>query len=163
METLYSNRNELTDKNALLLIKMLQENLEVQIPVTGNSMLPLWKQERDFVTLKNCNSEILKKGDVPLYRRTSGKLVMHRIIQVNKDSYDLCGDAQVQIEYHVPKSNMIGVVKSYTRKGKYYSSNGIKNRIYSRLWILLLPFRKIVNKVSRKIVNKVYRKRVLNK
>ncbi|MEQ8175958.1 MAG: S24/S26 family peptidase [Syntrophomonadaceae bacterium] len=129
------------EKFSSIILKMLDENIDVSITVTGNSMFPLWRDKRDTVVLTKNDTTLLKKGDIPLYRRNSGQYVMHRIIKVNKDSYNLCGDAYTQIEYDLPRDKIIAVVKAFTRKGKYYDCNNPWVRLYTVLWIRLLPFR----------------------
>ena len=51
------------------------------VPITGTSMLPLLKEGRDLVELESCSQERLKKGDVVLYKKNDGTLVLHRIIK----------------------------------------------------------------------------------
>lgn len=144
------------DKFTTVLLTMLNENMDVTITITGDSMLPLWKHKRDSVTLSICNKNTLKKGGVPLYRRETGQYVLHRIIKANDSSYDICGDAQWQIEYGVPKENIIAVVKSFKRKGKEYNCDCMWTELYSKVWILLLPFRGIIFKSYRKMRNVLF-------
>jgi signal peptidase I len=135
------------EKFTSLLNKMLCENIDVTISVTGNSMFPLWRHKRDSVVLTNCDKTALRKGDIPLYRRATGQYVMHRIIEVNTESCNLCGDAQTQIEYNMPKENIVAVVKGFTRKGRRYNCSNSGVRAYSTAWIWLLPLRRILLKV----------------
>lgn len=139
------------EKFGYIIISMLEENVDVTITTTGDSMYPLWKNKRDSVVMARCNKFNLKRGDIPLYKRPTGQYVLHRIIRVNKDSYDMCGDAQTLIEYNIPKENIIAVVKSFTRKGKEYSCNSLRFRGYSTVWLALLPLRRIILKVYRKL------------
>lgn len=48
-----------------MLVPMLEDNLDVLIPVSGNSMYPLWKHNRDSVVVTSCNPYALKKGIFP--------------------------------------------------------------------------------------------------
>jgi len=127
-----------------VLSAMLEEDMSVTITVTGNSMFPLWRHKRDSVTLNRCNKSALKIGDIPLYRRASGKYVLHRIVGVNENSYNLCGDNQTQIEYNLPKEDIVAVVSSFTRKGRKYSCGSLGYSLYWRMWIWLLPARRII-------------------
>lgn len=128
------------------LVKLLDENIDITITVTGDSMFPLWRHKRDTVVLTKCNYSALKKGDIPLYRRSNGQYVMHRIIKVNEDSYNLCGDAQTHIEYNLSKEKILAVVKAFTRKGKEYNCRTPWVKAYTVLWIVLLPIRGILLK-----------------
>jgi hypothetical protein len=129
------------------LFKMLDEGMDINITVTGDSMFPLWKHKRDSVVITRCEKTSLKKGDIPLYRRVTGQYIMHRIVKVNNDSYNLCGDAQTQVEYNIKAENIIGVVKAFTRKGKKYDCRNLLFRVYSVLWVAILPFRGIFLRV----------------
>jgi hypothetical protein len=139
------------DEFSSVILPMLEKNIDVPITTTGDSMYPLWKHKRDMVVLTNCDKFNLKRGDIPLYKRPSGQYVLHRIIKVNKNSYDMCGDAQWNIEYNIPKENIIAVVKSFTRKGREYSSNNFSFRVYSDIWMRLLPLRRINLRIYRKL------------
>jgi hypothetical protein len=82
-------------------------------PVEGDSMMPLLDQRSDTVKIIPV-AEPLKKYDLPLYRRPSGQLVMHRIIGVKKNGFITCGDNRYNTEF-VPKdwviAKAIGVFK----------------------------------------------------
>jgi signal peptidase len=151
MYTKYEETNSSKEKLSSVLLTMLSENIDVTITVTGDSMFPLWRHKRDTVVLTNCDKSALRKGVIPLYVRESGQYVMHRIVKANNNNYNLCGDAQTQIEYNLPKEKIVAVVKGFTRKGKEYSCDDLWVRIYSVLWMWLFPFRGIILKAYRKL------------
>lgn len=130
-----------------IILEMLNEKIDILITVTGTSMNPMLKNKRDKVVLTGCDKFNLKKGDIPLYRRINGEYVLHRIVKVNENSYDLCGDNQCEIEKGVPKTAVIAVVKAFERNGKMYGCNDIRYRLYWHLWILSMPFRRLMRKV----------------
>lgn len=132
----------LTDLYIAVIQTKLTEGYDVVLTVTGHSMRPLWRHRRDTITLTSCNPGQLRVGDIPLYRRENGQPVLHRIIKVDRHSFDLCGDNQIQVEQHLPKSNVIGVVQSFTRNGKTYSCSHWGYQAYSWLWLGLLPWRR---------------------
>ncbi|MCM3633402.1 S24/S26 family peptidase [Paenibacillus camelliae] len=127
-----------------ILQSTLEQQLDISLPVTGNSMQPLWMHNRDSVVLTPCDPYTLKKGDVVLYRRATGQIVLHRIVKVNEESYDLCGDAQVDIERGLPKRQVLAVMTSFTRNGRQYSNKQLSYVLYSVLWHLLRPARRAV-------------------
>lgn len=137
-----------SDRLALLLEPML-EQWDVQIPVAGNSMRPLWRHARDSALLRSCDVYSLKKGDIALYRRATGQVVLHRIVRVNADSYHMCGDAQSVLERHVPKAHVLAVVAAFTRKGRDYRCDQLPHRAYAALWIWLFPIRALIGKGQR--------------
>lgn len=138
-----------SQKFSAALEKLLEENLDVTITITGNSMFPLWRHQRDTVTLTKCDCTALKRGDIPLYKRKNGQYVLHRIMKVNQDSYDLCGDAQIRKEFNLECEQIIAVVKSFTRKGVFYDCNTQRIRLYTSLWVTLFPIRKYLLKAYR--------------
>jgi hypothetical protein len=98
----------------------------------GISMLPMLRQGRDTVTLSPITGK-LKKYDLPLYQRTNGKYVLHRIVEV-EDTYTCSGDNQVVLERGLKHEQMIAVVTAFTRDGKEHSVNECSYRFYCRLW-----------------------------
>ena len=132
-----------------LLLGLIEEGVDVQILVTGNSMRPMLTHLKSTVTLTKCNPLTLKKGDIPLYRRDNGQYVLHRIIKVHDDTYDIIGDHQSEIEYGVPKASVLCVVKNFTRKGKTYDCNNWRYKAYAFLWRLSVPFRRLMIKTKR--------------
>ena len=130
------------DEVAGLMEKIMGEQVDITIPVTGNSMSPLWRHGRDSVTLTRCDNTGLKKGDIPLYRRLNGQYVMHRIVKVTPDGYDLCGDAQTVVERCLPHDCVIAVVRSFTRNGRVYHCDQLTVRLYSALWPVLRLIRR---------------------
>ena len=82
-------------------------------------MLPMLNEKKDLVRMVPV-TERLKPYDIPLYRRPSGQLVLHRIIDVKKRHYIICGDNRTIAE-KVPFSWVIAVVEGYY-KGELYIS-----------------------------------------
>ena len=89
-------------------------------PVKGDSMLPMLDERKDAVKIVPVTKP-LKKYDLPLYRTPSGQLVLHRIIEVNKKHYIICGDNRKWLE-KVPHSWVIGVAEGFFKDGKYISA-----------------------------------------
>ncbi len=131
-----------------LIESLIDEGYDITVTVTGNSMRPMLNHKRDAVTLTKCNCNNLKKGQIPLYKRDNGQYVLHRIVRVNDETYDIIGDRQTKIEYAVSKSSVICVVKSFIRNNKTYSCNNILYRFYSQLWIAIIPCRTAVFKTG---------------
>ena len=86
-------------------------------PVSGDSMMPLLDERTDIVKLVPV-SGVLKPYDLPLYRRPSGALVLHRIIKVKKKCYIICGDNR-QFYERVPHEWVIALAVGRYRGGDY--------------------------------------------
>lgn len=125
-----------------LIVGLIEEGIDVTITVTGNSMRPMLTHRKDTVVLTKCDPFALKRGDLPLYKRDSGQYILHRIIKVHKDTYDMIGDHQYEVERGVKKGNVLCLVKGYTRKGKQHSCEEFKYKLYTFIWCLTVPFRR---------------------
>ncbi len=102
------------------------------IPVTGQSMRPTM-DPLDSVTLRRIDVDCLKVGDVVLYRRENGQFVLHRVVKINRDTVDFCGDAQVEIEHDVPKSALIAYAVAYKHNSREMLLDEIRKEGRQRL------------------------------
>lgn len=82
---------------------------EFRLTPYGISMLPLLEPGKCEVTLVSPGE--IKKGDIVLFVRQSGQFVLHRVVAVKKDYYNMCGDNEVVIEKRVYKDRIRAVVK----------------------------------------------------
>lgn len=119
------------DEISPLLLGLIDEGFDVTFTVVGISMSPLWHNMRDSVVLTKCDPFKLKVGDVPLCKRPNGKYVLHRIVKVHDETYDIIGDNQSEIEKGLPKSSVLCVVKGFNRKGKHYSCDSAWYKFYT--------------------------------
>ena len=120
----------------------LQSGGKVSFTVSGTSMQPLIFDRKDTVTLKKFAGK-LKKYDVPFYRRDDGQFVLHRVIKVEKDGSYVCrGDNQNVKEFGVRDAQVIGVMTSFTRRGKQVEvDKSFGYKFYCRAWQVLRHFR----------------------
>ena len=73
------------------LLELLETADSVPLLISGSSMAPFLVHHRDTVYLsKVCHP--LQRGDMILYRRDSGKYVLHRIFRTESETYTLVGD-----------------------------------------------------------------------
>ena len=134
--------NKLTDIEAYL-----NENGSVTYSNTGTSMKPLLRQGKDVFTIEKL-SPPYSPGDVVLYRRASGALVLHRIVGKDESGYILLGDNLTKREYGVKEENILGVMTSFTRGGKTYSVKDAPYRLYSTFCTRLFPVRIALKKAA---------------
>lgn len=121
----------------------------VELPTTGTSMLPLLVWGRDSVDIQK--TETPKTGDIIFYRRDNGQFVLHRIVGKNENGFILCGDNQWVKEYGIRPHNIIAVVTAINRKGKKIDTDNKTYRLYSLLWVRILPIRKYILIFMRKM------------
>lgn len=114
------------------------------LPFRGVSMLPMLRQGKDSVELSPLPDR-LKKYDLPVYQYPSGKVVMHRVVDVKADHYICLGDNLTQLETIYPEQ-LIAVVSAFKRGEKRISVDALSYRVYSRVWYRLFPLRKFWRK-----------------
>ena len=114
-------------------------------PIAGTSMMPLLKEGRDRVELEPCSQERLKKGNVVLYKKNDGTLVLHRIIKTeNRESFTVLGDHQFKNAERVNKNQIIAVACGFFIKGRYVTEKTRWYRMYKKIWLCNLNFRRII-------------------
>lgn len=122
----------------------------------GVSMMPLIRENRDVMIIERVEGR-LKKYDAPLYKR-GDEYVLHRIIKVRADSYDIIGDNCINVERGIKDEHIIGVLRGVIRNGKTISADSFKYKLYCHLWCDLLFIRiwvlKLVN-IFRAIKRKI--------
>lgn len=123
----------------------------VELAVRGRSMLPTLKEGRDSVILSPINRE-LKRYDIPLYRRTNGRYVIHRIVDFS-DEYTMAGDNQHVLENNIKGQQIIAVVTAIKRNGRLIPIDNEKHTtrgafLHHTRAIRLLPIR-IWRKIKR--------------
>lgn len=133
------------------LLPLLRERLAAgqtirYLPFKGVSMLPMLRQGKDAVEIAPL-PEKLKKYDLPVYQYPSGKVVMHRVVDVREDCYVCLGDNTYRYEYIRPEW-MIAVVTAFKRGEKIISVNDPAYRFYSRLWVWSYPVRKFLKRAK---------------
>lgn len=112
-------------------------------PITGTSMMPLLKEGRDRVELEPCSQERLKKGNVVLYKKNDGTLVLHRIIKTeNGEFFTVLGDHQFKNAERVNKNQIIAVACGFFIKGRYVNEKTRWYRLYKKLWLSSLTVRR---------------------
>lgn len=112
----------------------------VAIPVAGGSMIP-FLHDGDTVHLE-VPSTPLKRGDIVLYTRSSGRYILHRIYRVNRDgSFIMVGDAQQELEYIPSREQIHARVTSVRHKGKPDQPGSLRWWFYRCVWLWLVPCR----------------------
>ena len=98
------------------LLELLEDTPSVPLLISGNSMSPFLIHGRDTVYLSKI-AQPPKRGDMILYRRDSGRYVLHRVYQTG-DTYTMVGDAQTQLEPGIRPDQLLAIVTAVCRKGK---------------------------------------------
>ena len=128
-------------ENATDIGKLLLEGRQIQIPVKGYSMYPMLVPGRDEAIVQQADVSLLKRGDVVLYRRIQGILVLHRIWRVKGDDFYMVGDNQMELEGPLDKSQICGRLVGFVHNGRRISVTDPFYLFYSRIWLFVRPCR----------------------
>ena len=141
-------------------IRLVGEGVSVTFPVNGRSMLPFIVGGRDSVILEKPLD--LRVGDVVLalvLPENNGRVehaekhyVIHRVIAISDEKVTLMGDGNlVQREFCKRSEVYAKVVRVIRPDGKGYLMGTFLERCASKLWYILLPFRRYLLWFYRKV------------
>ena len=102
------------------------------VPTKGTSMWPLLIEGKCRVKIMAAEGKMLKKGDIVLYRRTDGTLVLHRIMKIEEDGFRVCGDHQWKLDEKVQEEQILAVAQGFFINGNYIDEKTWWYRLYKR-------------------------------
>lgn len=123
-----------------MLREMTDQGAEVQVRISGNSMLPFLADQRDFIFFKKPDRP-LKRGDIVAYQRVNGQFVVHRIYKIRPEGVYIVGDAQREMEGPLPAGCIFGLVTKVQRKGKWIGPGNFWWEFFEHIWIRIVPLR----------------------
>lgn len=124
-----------------MLVDILRCGGYIPLSVTGISMMPLLRPERDIVWLKAWAPGTLKPGRILLFRRSDGSFILHRIRRVYADGRILMnGDAQRWCEI-TDEAHAVAVAWEITRGGRRMPCTAWRLRLWDLLWYPTRPLR----------------------
>ncbi len=128
------------------LLPLLKEGKEVEIHPSGTSMFPLINPPSDSVVLRAIGDTPIKTGDILLYQRESGLLVLHRLCRIKQDGYYFTGDNQTEVEGPLQASQLLAIVTCICRNGHTFRVTHPVYKICSRIWLFLRPVRPFISR-----------------
>ena len=126
--------------------EILEGGHKAWITVTGMSMYPFLREDKDCVELSCTSFCSIKKGDIVLIRRVSGEYILHRVLRKEKAAFYIIGDAQKWIEGPLKPEQLIAVVTAVKRKGHQFSCQNTWWKLLVGLWINIIPLRHLILK-----------------
>lgn len=121
--------------------QLLADGNTIKIKPQGYSMYPLFVPGRDEACIECTNFSYLKRGDVILYRRDNGVLVLHRIWKITENSFYMVGDNQTDIEGPLRADQFRGKLVGIVRNKDFIDVKNPLYRLLSSLWLSLRPIR----------------------
>lgn len=137
-----------------IISSVIKNDGKVSIIASGVSMEPFIKNKKDVVTLMEARRK-LRKGDVPLYRRDNGKVVLHRVIGEDKNGYIMRGDNQWTNEYGIKDENILALLYSVKKGSREFK----KDSAFCRLYEFFLPLIRLLKKSKNFIIIRAKRLR----
>ena len=125
-----------------LLSDVLENGTIIKICPRGNSMEPFLRSEKDVVFLQKVSFP-LKKNDIYLYRRSNGRLVIHRCKKKCGRNYVFRGDNQIRSERDVTPQQVMARVIEVERSGKILSVDSQRFRLFALIAYPYCLFRRI--------------------
>ena len=139
-------------KDKIDILELLEAGRTVQIKPQGYSMYPMFIPDRDSAIIVKANHDKLNRGDVVLYKREGGILVLHRIWMIKGDGVYLIGDNQETIEGPLSKKQIKGILIAFIYDGKTISVSHPIYWLLSRAWLILRPFRRIIKIIAARLI-----------
>lgn len=147
-----SNKETTLDAVIDIILEKLEMGGTVTFTPNGTSMLPMLRDGKDIVVLKKPEGR-LHLFDVPLYRRENGQFVLHRVIDFGHDgSYVMCGDNQFSKEKGIKDGQILAVMTGFHRKGKAYTPNSLRYRVYVNFWYYTRMPRRVYRAAKRRVM-----------
>lgn len=134
-----------------IMIEKLNSGGKVTFTPKGTSMLPMLRDGEDIVVLEKPKGR-LNLFDVAFYKRDNGQYVLHRVCNFEANGcYVMCGDNQFSLEHGIRNDQIIAVMTAFFRKGKSYTVQSIRYRIYVNFWVNTRFPRRVLGFGSRKV------------
>lgn len=129
-------------------IRLVDEGVQVTLPVNGRSMYPFIIGGCESVVL--VKPKALRVGHVVLAQVEGGRHVVHRIVQLEGDRVTLMGDGNLQGREHC---NIDGVKALATqvvgKTGKKRPLYGFCGNLCAKIWYAARPARRYLLKIFR--------------
>lgn len=129
-------------RDADVLTDILSSGAIFPLIVTGTSMLPFLRPERDTVLLRRADKP--RRGRIVFFRRRSGEFILHRIRRIYPDGRLLInGDAQNWCEL-IASEQILAEVISVRRDGREIAQEGFIPSLLRALWYPTRTFRPFI-------------------
>ncbi|NLD27088.1 MAG: hypothetical protein GX661_06990 [Acholeplasmataceae bacterium] len=122
----------------------LDQNGEVVFTVSGNSMLPFFRNQETEVTLEKPDRP-LRRGDIVLFKYQN-HWILHRILKIKGETVKTGGDALTTVEM-TSINDILAIVTKYQKGDRLIDVRKFSCRFRMRLWMFLRPIRKILMKI----------------
>lgn len=130
----------MSDSQYVSIFPLLEAGKTVRLTPQGSSMVPFITGGRDQIELHKIEGNV-KRGDIVLYRRSSGILVLHRVFKVKPEGLYMLGDGQTEVEGPVRREDLLAKCDVYYKKGRCKDNNSWAMKVKYNIWFCLKPVR----------------------
>lgn len=124
-----------------LIEELLSGGQEVFFTVRGNSMAPFLRDGRDQAVFAPPDGSAVRRGDILLYARGSGQLVMHRVYAVEPTGVmTMLGDGQWTPEPGITPDHIRARVPRVIRRGRSITCRRSPLDRLMILWMLRIRY-----------------------
>lgn len=122
-------------------------DIPIEAPVSGISMRPLMRHKGDYVKIVPLRREVVL-GDIIVFRRSDGRLVMHRVFRITEAYIQTIGDNCDKPDERITYDRIYGLV-THLRRGrlKVHMDNGFMRGV-GRLLTKTIPVRRPVRRFA---------------
>jgi hypothetical protein len=135
------------------LLAIMDTGAAAPLVISGYSMSPFLVHGRDTVYLSKLRRPV-NRGDMILYRRQDGTLILHRVWGMDARGYSLLGDAQTHMESGVREDQFLAMVTAVNRKGKLLTPKSLIWLFFEKVWLRVIPLRRSVMACYDRIMSK---------
>lgn len=132
-------------------------DIAIDVPILGCSMKPLLRPKGDFVKIVPLRRELMI-GDIIIFRRDDGRLIMHRVWKLTKTHIQTIGDNCEWPDREITYDAVFGLV-THIVHGKHtiYVDNKFW-RFVGRILTKTIPVRILMFKYVKQPLWRVYKK-----
>ncbi len=127
-----------------LIKEELLQNKYVKFTVSGYSMMPFIRNNRDQVLVQCTDMSSLKKGDIILFEAIKDRYVLHRICRKTQKGYITRGDACFTEDDEVGYDSILGKVTILYRNGKEIDCKALSYRLAACIWCRFITLRRFM-------------------
>lgn len=131
-------------KDFRIFLELIESGEDVPLTGSGNSMRPFLRDEKDVLIMTSPIGREIATGDVVLYQRDNGQLVIHRVYKRCKDgTFCFVGDNQWSLERNISPHQFCAVAKKVVKEGKAIDCERglLKNCFIVRMYIRVIAFK----------------------
>ena len=122
--------------------EILNQGHRLRFHARGISMRPVIR-DGDLLEIEAVPVEVIRRGDILLYRIHGSHLLVHRVIQIRPQPegrlFLIQGDALLQADGWIPGEHILGRVRRLERPGARRDFSSPLQRLFARSLAVLLP------------------------